>query len=823
MDAEHDADESRTTGLGELIAFAAVLLSIEACFFGDALRPGWVLSAADWLLASESFREPGEDYEPTNRLLTDIACQMDPWLQLAGREWRAGRVPLWNPLAGCGAPLAANAQSGVFFPVNLVFFITNSPHGWVAAALLKLFIAGTGAYLLARELGLSRLGRWFAGLCFPFTGFPIVWLCYPMGGVAVWLPTLLLLVERLARQPDSQRVAWLGLVIGIVVLGGHPETAAHLLVVAALWLAWKCPWRSDAAGTRRLIASFAAACVVGLALGAVQLAPLAEYLHASQAWAERSNDVRGVLAWERPDVLAAPALGLPYVYGSYRRGHPHVEKALGVENFNEIAGGYAGLATLTLLVPLAWTARRRHRWIPFLFGLDGLCLAAVYQLPVADNLLRLIPVLNVTQNQRLLLVVALVHCVLGAAGLEQWSQAGWTIARRVRLFWVGSLVLVAIGLVAASVVIRQSEAMIAQRAASHFTKEAARRGLPPNVLASRAAHMARQVQQFFPRYYASVAIGVAGVGVLVWWRGRSDRASSWAALLIPLTVGDLFLFGRGYNPAIRRDQYPPDCSVVAFLRGEQAASPAPIRVLPLEEEFPPNVLGLYGIADLRNYDAIELRQHLEFFGGLWDDDGSAATSNAWASWTQVAAQLDRLRTANVRFLISTNEPQSLAGVTLAHRHGRVGVYEIAGSRFVSFIDDSRPDAAAGRVPGGATVRAYRPGYIELDVDLTGPPGRLVVAETWMLGWTASVDGAAAAVQPFENYFLSTPLRPGRHRVVLHYAPRSFRVGATISIIAAAVIVVLIPRASQRANRTATLDLARCPGGAWRAQSPPSWT
>ncbi len=798
MDASHSEPESQPKSRSELVAFAVALLAVEALFFGDALRPGWVLSAADWLLASESFREPtSEYYEPTNRLLTDVACQMDPWLQLAGREWRAGRVPLWNPLAGCGSPLAANAQSGVFFPPNLIFFLTDSPHAWVVAAILKLFIAGVGAFLLARVLGLGRLGRWFAGLCFPFSGFTIVWLCYPMGGVAVWLPLVLWLVELIAERPDRKRVAWLGLVIGLVLLGGHPETAAHVLIVSAVWLAWRCSWRSDMARSRRLVGSFAAASAVGIALGAVQLAPLAEYLLASQAWAERSNRVRGLLAWRRPDVLASPALALPYVYGSYRRGHPHVEKALGVENFNEISGGYAGLATLALLVPLAWAARSRHRWVPFLFCLDAFCLAATYRLPVVDNLLRLIPVLNVTQNQRLLLVVALVHCLLGAAGLEQWSRADWTIPRRIRVAWVGLLAIVAILLLVAGVLIRRADSIIAQRATRHFANEAVRRSLDPDALAGRAEHMAQQVQQFFPRYYTSVAVGVAGIAMLVWWRGLNDRARSWAVLLIPLTVADLFLFGRGYNPAIHHEQYFPDCSVIALLRGEQGNHATPIRVLSLEEEFPPNVLGRYGIADLRNYDAVELRRHLEYFGGLWADDGTASTSNDWATWERVAAQLDRLRLANVRFIISTAEPGNLAGVRLVHRHGRVGVYEIEGSRFVSFAADSRATAPVGPVPGDVTVREYQPGYIELDVDLAGPSGRLVVAETWAPGWTASVDGSAVEALPFEGCFVSIPAQAGRHRVMLHYAPRSFRVGATVSVIAVGVMAVLIARPGRR--------------------------
>src|SRR5262245_52899995 len=198
MDGKDHASDKARTPKTEFVLFILVLLTLELLYFGHALRPGWILSAADWLLASESFRKPGEpDYEPSNRLLTDIACQMDPWLDLAAREWHAGRVPLWNPFAGCGAPLLANAQSAVFSPINWIYFATQSPYAWVAMAMVKLFVAGVGAYLLARELRLGAIGRLFVGLCFPFSGFIVVWLQYPMGSVAIWLPWVIWLVERL--------------------------------------------------------------------------------------------------------------------------------------------------------------------------------------------------------------------------------------------------------------------------------------------------------------------------------------------------------------------------------------------------------------------------------------------------------------------------------------------------------------------------------------------------------------------------------------------------------------------------------------------------
>jgi hypothetical protein len=49
--------------------------------------------------------------------------QFYPWQQFAAEMWRSGNVPLWNPFVGNGAPLAANLQSAVFYPLNILYLL----------------------------------------------------------------------------------------------------------------------------------------------------------------------------------------------------------------------------------------------------------------------------------------------------------------------------------------------------------------------------------------------------------------------------------------------------------------------------------------------------------------------------------------------------------------------------------------------------------------------------------------------------------------------------------------------------------------------------
>ena len=53
-----------------------------------------------------------------------------------------------------------------------------------------------GCSCLRGSWGCGYWGRWFAGLVYPFCGFLIVWLLYPVTPVAIWLPWLLLASDR---------------------------------------------------------------------------------------------------------------------------------------------------------------------------------------------------------------------------------------------------------------------------------------------------------------------------------------------------------------------------------------------------------------------------------------------------------------------------------------------------------------------------------------------------------------------------------------------------------------------------------------------------
>jgi uncharacterized membrane protein YfhO len=66
---------------------------------------------------------------------------------------------------------------------------------------------------------------------------------------------------------------------------------------------------------------------------------------------------------------------------------------------------------------------------------------------------------------------------------------------------------------------------------------------------------------------------------------------------------------------------------------------------------------------------------------------------------------------------------------------------------------------------------------------TEEPGILVLADTHYPGWIVEIDGEPAETLPANYLFRSVALPPGSHRVTFRYEPRSFRIGAAISLAA----------------------------------------
>ena len=151
----------------------------------------------------------------------------------------AGALPLWNPWAGFGQPMLANAAAQAAYPPTWLNLLLRPEDGYSLYAVGHLLLASIGVLALARELGLSTAASAVAAGTWTVSGplLSYVTLWHHFAGVA-WMPWVLLAAERCARSPSATRVlAWAGVAAAQVLAGSVDVVVMTGALEAALVLA----------------------------------------------------------------------------------------------------------------------------------------------------------------------------------------------------------------------------------------------------------------------------------------------------------------------------------------------------------------------------------------------------------------------------------------------------------------------------------------------------------------------------------------------------------------------------------------------------------
>ena len=221
----------------------------------------------------------------TNRVLAglDVFGYFYPYRDVVSEALRSGRLPLWNPYLFMGAPLLANSQAAVFYPLHWPLLWLSPPKQVAWSIVLHLWLAGTGTYLLARwSLRLRPAAAFVSATVLALGGF--------LGAQAehlnqlnasAWLPWLLLCLEGAMGRPRWRWLAILGggAIVGLALLAGHTQAAYIVLfgagVVALLRAVRELRARQGWRALRGLTA-LAGMVLIGLLLAAGQLLPSLE-------------------------------------------------------------------------------------------------------------------------------------------------------------------------------------------------------------------------------------------------------------------------------------------------------------------------------------------------------------------------------------------------------------------------------------------------------------------------------------------------------------------------------------------------------------------
>ena len=743
-----------SAGAAGLHLLLALAVFFPAFLTGDVLFPSDLLRT---IYPWGSYMKPGPSHNPA---LLDVVQQFYPWFLFFRDELLAGRFPLWNPQLGLGLPHAANPLTASYFPLSFLALLGAT--GWNLLLVLRLVVSGTGTYLLLRRLGMRRISSALGSVAFAYSEPLFSYLADSTGNVDGLLPWLFLAALHAGDRATVRSAVPFGAAMALMHFGGQPEATAFFAPAAVV--AGIAGRRTSPARALRVGGILLAAGVAGTAAAAVHLLPFLDSLRCSRALLDPEArtlvlPLSGLVTWIVPSFFGDAPSRLSW------QGMPPVAE------FRCFAGSLVfGLAFAGLVL------RRARRWaVPGVLVLLGVSLP--FGLPPL-SFLTYLPVIERARTQRILPLAALGVAWLAALAIDRIS-AFRRSGRRAAVARASAATFVP--LLAAALLLlflgsSQLPAVVGATAGAGL--------LRAGVLLALGAFLG----------LARISEGVRAVGLCL------------------VVLGDCCGAAFGFHGAEPRPTAFFGTGLGRLLESRETWS----RVLPLGYTLPPNTQLSTGIASILSYDAVDDQRQVLFLRHL---GGYAGKSSFTTVWPDRIRNPRVLELAAVRYLLAdpqsprldTGSYRALSGLSLKRVYHEADgtVYELETARplvwgagtaevdpgLVRFEERLQAaDAALLRTPfvdatevpsgDGAPVEvspARRAGgEIAVDVAAEGV-GWIFVAEGGFPSWRATVDGSETPVYRASGPFQALVVPRGAHRVVLRYAPASFRAGLLVSI------------------------------------------
>jgi hypothetical protein len=740
----------------------------------------------------------------------DASLHFAPLRELVVQALRAGRLPLWNPWSGTGAPLFAEAHHGVLHPLSLLAAL--DPAGRLEPLLaLQVSAAGAGAAVLGRVAGLSATGAAAAGLAYGLSGWTLSMTSNPLflaaGATVPWTLAAL----RRAGEGARHGTVLAALAVAAQLFAGEPQSLALALGIGtALAL--------QAGGPRGAGRALAAA-GVGLLLAGVQAVPSAAQFLSTTRFSQGTGVKEGVWALVPGRLLE---LGIPGLLMRFDEGAgmPWVLLSgdLDAKAMRPFVPAIHLAAPVLLLAAAAVREKGLSRWLAagaifFLWAAAGPRLGA-------SAVLGRVPGWGLFRYpEKLVGPATLLLALLAGIGLDRLSRLG----SRMRLGWAAAgLAAAAAALaLAAAAFPAETARLCADRVFGPTSPETllAFGPMGPEELASAAAGMTSEASAVLAQRLATspwfaaaslaalalaawrlrrpAAVGVAVCGIVaahgVAARGFALHLASPEALSARLLVSEM-----GPTPdGSPRRYYVPWC---ADPTGAKAIGMGPfdaqVRLDRRCGTFSTNVASGIDSIDLytpaiprRLAAAVRATRLLPTGFRRFAVNAIVATS-----------PIDDPR---VRYLSSATAGGRLAATDPVQR---VSAWEVPSRPWASFATDLVP--AAGLEPAaelfaslaardapqtviegpgpldvapGRVVRYRRePERVLVEAEARGP-ATLVVADAYAPGWRATIDGAPVAVRPADVLLRAVAFPAGRHVLEMRYEPPELRWGLEASL------------------------------------------
>ena len=749
-----------------------LLIIVSLSFFWKTFVYGLIPVPADTIIG---LYHPYRDYYVKdyphgipykNFLITDPVRQQFVWRKLGIETLQQGSLPLRNPYQSAGAPLMANLQSALLYPLNIIFLFVPFTAGWTVLAMLQPIIAVLGMFYYLRKLRLRTEAAILGGIVYAFSGYSIAWLTWnTIGHVAAWLPFVLLIKEHVLHDfihRSFTRKTWVMLAALVAVesaywLAGHIQTAVYVWLITDVYLivrGWQVMSRLPSNERKKYVLKlgifFGSAFVLVVIATFIQAYTFIQFVFLSSRGTDRANwqEVEGwFLPWKHLIQFVAPDFF----------GNPATLNYWGTWNYGELVG-YVGMVPLLLAV-VAMSLRRDTKTFFFsTLGISSLLFALPTVVAKSPYILH-VPFLSTVQPTRLLFIVDFSLAVLAALGMDMILRREVSLKQLIRPIGLIGITLAGLWMFTLLWKDDVQNASVAQR----------------NLLLPTGL-------------FVGGSIGIRLIGRIRHIRVRKIGS----LLLVSLVCFDLFRFGWKFTPFTDAAYLYPETSAVSFLKKQDGA----FRIMSTDNRLlPPNFASYHRIEDIAGYDPLYNKRYGEFVAAWMrgKPDISPFSFNRIIIPQQYDTRFADL--LNVRYVLSLS-PLTSEKLTPVFQEGQTMIYENTASFDRAFLVsdvvivpsdqheiktlfdktvDLKKTATAqesitvSNIPLSGTETVYieknLPGEIVVKTT-TRTPRLLVVTNVYYPYWKATIDGTSVPVHRVDYAFTGVIVPEGDHTVRL---------------------------------------------------------
>lgn len=392
-----------------------LLLAIPLAFFYQMLFffkmpfPGDTLVGEYEPYRSYSYLGYNPGSVPNKAQGADVIKQMIPWKNFAIESFKKGQIPLWNPHNFSGNPLMANFQSGVFYPLNTIFFVLPFKLSWSIFIFLIPVLCMIFTFSYLRNLKLTNEASIFGSLAFTFSLYMVVWLEWGnIGHTLLFLPPLLLLTERMIEKIDYKNLFLFVSISTISIFAGYIQGTFYMYCVLIFYFIAK-GWYLKKLSIKKVIL-FGTGLVVPVLFSAYQLLSTLElFLRSSRGnysldnIEKLLNPVYYLITVIAPDFFGNPATRNFWFSGTY------IER---VSYFGLIPLVFAIFAIFQLFKKIEVRIFAIIFVITLILSIDLIFTRYFYLIPI--------PVISTTVPTRILSIFAFSGSILAAFGFNEF-------------------------------------------------------------------------------------------------------------------------------------------------------------------------------------------------------------------------------------------------------------------------------------------------------------------------------------------------------------------------------------------------------------------